>query len=733
MADKGIKYKILFWAQDQASGVAKTIDKELKTVQESAKQAANNIGNVGGQLSDISNASINNIRNSVNAGENLRRQYQSLKKEADTVSEALQKSAATSIPKFNSLNMSVQQVARELPSLAISANTFFLAISNNLPILADSISKVRKENQALLAAGQKTVPVWKQVAGSLFSWQTALVAAVTVLSMYGGDIIDFTRNLFVLSDAANANKKTLEALRNTTLSYNEELFKERNNLRYIYNELMATSEGTAARKDVIERLNDTYKKYMPYLLSEKSSLEELKTVYDAINSSLQTQIALKVRSAQTEEILEEASQKQAEAITNMQEALADQKISTSISDRIIASLVQDAPKWRDAGDTLGEAFQQAMKNIKVTFPQVKFDSDTRRGIYGYLKSFYEMEGAVDAVNKRVDLLLGKTNQITEIGEVVVTPEKKKGNQKEKNTDLKTIGGIEDKIKSLKETQSKAMGEQAIALQKEIKLWEKKLKLMKSAIIISAAEKPDMQLLKTPEFKFDKRKLKTKYYNPKTHRYSGELLAPSGPTEKELKKAEKLAQANLRAAFKDKDTFTPIQKGISSITDAMNGFTGAVNEAAGAWLQWGSNLLNTISQAIPAILQMVSATMSDTVATTANANAHLTAAGAKALSANAGLGPFGWIAGVAAVAAIVGAMMSIPKLAGGTVASAPMIAMIGEYTGASNNPEIVAPSAMIRKIVREESGGVGGEVVFKIDGLTLVGMLNKVNNKRNRTR
>ncbi len=71
------------------------------------------------------------------------------------------------------------------------------------------------------------------------------------------------------------------------------------------------------------------------------------------------------------------------------------------------------------------------KNIKATFPQVKFDSDTRRGIYGYLKSFYEMEGTVDAVNKRVDLLLGKTNQITEIGEVVVTPEKKKGNQKKK--------------------------------------------------------------------------------------------------------------------------------------------------------------------------------------------------------------------------------------------------------------------------------------------------------------
>ena len=731
MADSKLTYQILIQMQNQASGVAKVIEKDLNRVQQSAQEVVSGVGKIGRQLSVISNASVNSVKNTASFVNSLRKQYHTLGQDATSVSNTLNKGVTASVPKFNMLNMSVQQVTRELPAMAIGFNTFFLAISNNLPILADSISNVRKENQLLIASGQKATPVWKQVAGSFFSWQTALVLGVTALAMYGSDIIDFTRSLFSFSDSVERSRKTLEALRNTTQSYNEELFKERNSLRYVYEEIMSTSEGTAARKDAIDRLNDTYEKYMPYLLSEKSSLEELKTVYDAINPSLQTQIALKVRSAQTEEILEEASQKQAEAITNMQEALADQKISTSISDRIIASLVQDAPKWRDAGDTLGEAFQQAMKNIEATFPQVRFNSDTRGGIYEYLKNFYEMEGAVDAVNKRVDLLLGKTNQITEIGEIVITPEKKKSNQKEQNTDLETIGGVENKIKSLKETQSKAMGEQAIALEKEIKLWEKKLELMQSAIIIGAAEKPDMQLLEAPEVKLDLKKQKA--YNPKTNLNTGKLIEPLGPTEKELKKAAKLAQANLQAAFKDEDTFTPMQKGIFDITDAMRGFTGAVNEAAGAWLQWGSNLLNTISQAIPAILQMVSATMSDTVATTANANAHLKAAGAKALSANAGLGPFGWIAGVAAVAAIVGAMMSIPKLAGGTVASAPMIAMIGEYAGASNNPEIVAPSGMIRKIVREESGGPGGEVVFKIDGLTLVGMLKKMNNKMNRTR
>ncbi len=286
MADRSITYNILLRMRDQASGVSKTIDKELKTVKLSADQVAGSLNSISGRLSAVSNSSMGNVKNVSNVVDNLKRQYQSLGKEAATASEALENSTKKVTPRFNSLNMSVQQVARELPALAISANTFFLAISNNLPILADSISAARKENQELIASGQKSVPVWKQVAGSLFSWQTALVAGVTILSMYGGEIIDFTKSLFVLSDATDSNKKAFEALRNTAISYNEELFKESNNLRYIYNEIMATTEGTAARKNAIDRLNDTYEKYMPYLLSEKSSLGELNTVYTAINSDL---------------------------------------------------------------------------------------------------------------------------------------------------------------------------------------------------------------------------------------------------------------------------------------------------------------------------------------------------------------------------------------------------------------------------------------------------------------
>ncbi|WP_347141919.1 hypothetical protein [Parabacteroides merdae] len=708
MADRGITYDILLRMRDQVSGVSKTIDKELKVVKQSADQVVGSLNGISGRLSAVSNSSVGNVKNISNVVDNLKRQYQSLGKEAATASEALENSTKRVTPRFNSLNVSVQQVARELPALAISANTFFLAISNNLPILADSISAVRKENQELIASGQKAVPVWKQVAGSIFSWQTALVAGVTILSMYGEEIFDFTKSLFVLSDATDSNKKAFEALRNTAISYNEELFKESNNLRYIYNEIMATTEGTAARKNAIDRLNDTYEKYMPYLLSEKSSLGELNTVYTAINSNLRTQIALKARSSQIDELLNEASKSQAEAVYNMQKALSNQKLSTPISDQIIASLVQDAPKWREAGDTLGEAFQQAMKNIQTTFPQVKFDSDTRSGIYDYLKSFYQMESAIDAVNKRVDLLLGKTNQITEIGEVIITPDKN-GNNEDLNTNLKTIGGIENKIKNLKEIQSKASEEQQVALEKEIRLYEARLELMKKTIFAAAEgnlTKGDKELLKLPNIQ------------------AMDVPAIEFPLKIDEKSYQRVQQKIRESGYvfvKEAQITARQMSGIlsNSIQGFMEGFGEAV--ASGNGLE----ILRSFLLSLMDMLQQFGSA--------------LIAAGmaSEAIKAIAWSGIGGIIAGsalIAATAAAKAALQNITAFAAGGIVSGPTLALVGEYSGASNNPEVIAPLNKLRSML--EPTGLSAKSLYletKVKGKDLYIALRGVEHEKRRTR
>lgn len=89
---------------------------------------------------------------------------------------------------YSSLTFSTQQLVRELPAATMGLNTFFLAISNNIPVLTDGIKRARAENEALKASGASTTPVWKQLLGSLVSWQSLMMVGITVFSMYGKDI-----------------------------------------------------------------------------------------------------------------------------------------------------------------------------------------------------------------------------------------------------------------------------------------------------------------------------------------------------------------------------------------------------------------------------------------------------------------------------------------------------------------------------------------------------------------
>ena len=111
---------------------------------------------------------------------------------------------------FNGLHMSIQQVAREMPSLAMGPQMFFLAISNNLPIFADEVQRAKREYEGLVKAGQKGVPVWRQILSSLFSWQTALTTGIMLLVMYGDEIVDWVKGLFSAKEGVDALKKSLQ-------------------------------------------------------------------------------------------------------------------------------------------------------------------------------------------------------------------------------------------------------------------------------------------------------------------------------------------------------------------------------------------------------------------------------------------------------------------------------------------------------------------------------------------
>lgn len=118
---------------------------------------------------------------------------------------------------WDGLGISISQVVRELPAAAVSLNTFFLGISNNIPMVVDEINRLRAQNKALQAEGKATVSVTGSIVKALFSWNTVLVVLLTVLSMFGGQIIEWIGSLFKgraavisLTDALDNIAKELE-------------------------------------------------------------------------------------------------------------------------------------------------------------------------------------------------------------------------------------------------------------------------------------------------------------------------------------------------------------------------------------------------------------------------------------------------------------------------------------------------------------------------------------------
>lgn len=194
------------------------LEQELAALQERFRQAMAAGTNTDAQMADI---------------QALQGVIRQLKAELLGLEEQKKKTGSTPLmkddpaPKLNNVRMSMQQIARELPSLAMGPQMFFLAISNNIPMFTDALASARKEYEALTDAGKKATPVWKQVLSSLFSWQTALAALITLSVVYGKEIGGWVKSLFGVKDAAlsaaKAQEKVNESFRNSSSDVAEQV------------------------------------------------------------------------------------------------------------------------------------------------------------------------------------------------------------------------------------------------------------------------------------------------------------------------------------------------------------------------------------------------------------------------------------------------------------------------------------------------------------------------------
>lgn len=242
-------------------------------------------------------------------GQNLLKNIQALDtkiKELDASMGVHARNVGNYASGWNGLSFSIQQVARELPALAISPQTFFLAISNNLPILADQLALTRQRVKELKAEGQSFTPVWKQVIKSIISWQTLLVAGITVLTLYGKEITEWVGSLFKGKQAFDATKQAAEQFHATMTEGAISAQAEITKLDLLYRAATNVAKPYNERKKAVERLQEIYPAYFGNMSEEQvmvgNAISAYNNLRDAIIEAAQARAAQEVITEKSKDI-----------------------------------------------------------------------------------------------------------------------------------------------------------------------------------------------------------------------------------------------------------------------------------------------------------------------------------------------------------------------------------------------------------------------------------------------
>lgn len=339
-------------------------------------------------------------------GQNLLKNIQALDtkiKELDASMGVHARNVGNYASGWNGLSFSIQQVARELPSLAISPQTFFLAISNNLPILADQLALTRQRVKELKAEGQSFTPVWKQVIKSIISWQTLLVAGITVLTLYGKEITEWVGPLFKGKQAFDAAKQAAEQFHATMTEGAISAQAEITKLDLLYRAATNVAKPYNERKKAVERLQEIYPAYFGNMSEEQVMVGNAISAYNNLRDAIIE--AAQARAAQN--MITENATKRLKIITSNEykriQLYANRidELQSKINDLQNKGISKESPIIRGLiGSIAGleKGIERASKAIRT---KLELPDDIPNDIREYLASLDEVDKELTSITEKL--------------------------------------------------------------------------------------------------------------------------------------------------------------------------------------------------------------------------------------------------------------------------------------------------------------------------------------------
>ena len=201
-------------------------------------------------------------------GAALLKNLQETQTQLDNASLSMDKYASGAKSKFDSLGMSITQIARELPSLAMGPQMFFLAISNNIGPFQDALASARKEYKDAIDAGQKGIPVWKQLLKSLTGAGPILAAITTLFVVFGDKIFDWIGTSKTAEGTLKKLYTQLRDLNNVLSTSIEQSAGEVTKLNSLYKIATDVTKSTKERNSAVKELKRVYPEHLKNLSDE---------------------------------------------------------------------------------------------------------------------------------------------------------------------------------------------------------------------------------------------------------------------------------------------------------------------------------------------------------------------------------------------------------------------------------------------------------------------------------
>jgi TP901 family phage tail tape measure protein len=599
--------------------------------------------------------------------------------------------------------------------------------------------------------------------------------------------------VYKIATRSNEAEKAQNRLNEAMAGMQKEVTEERLKLDALFAPLLNAKEGTDEWKRARDRIQETYGDYLQQLGIEEIKVDNARKAYDLLSEAIINTARARAGEKALTSAGDSLAGKESEMLTKMRSILT-QKLGEETGARVfdgIANSIRKGEKeiperWAkfikrlDVTEVYGQAGEVNTTNPVMTYvngikqARADYEKEYNRIVSVFGKAIPEPKVPQKTVkgegNKEDDNLQQESltladikRKIEELQSVQQTASDEEGrniqiqiNQLEslKKAKEKAMGiggdpafmnGSIDAMKNElakyeKELSGKPIGEASIDLQIKIdnlknqiegvKIWIEKEAFkdthgeIKVDVIPSSSAGRNLGQM-AEDFQ-DKRSKKNPDSEQKilTHDAIKKMKLPKIEMPKiDPKKSgfEKWNEA-VDTAYKKNQDFI---EGMSGIGSVMGSLGQAVGGAAGEWLNWAANVVQAVAAAIPQITSLLGLQSTQVATNTA-------VAGSGAAASTASIPIVGPILAVAAVASVLAALANLPKFANGAIAYGPTMGLFGEYSGAQNNPEVVAPLNKLRQLI-QPAGGMGGIVEFRIDGRMLRGVLNKVDRYNQRTR